>query len=156
MLAQPTSKPLSETAIKLAEESSLALEHLILKEDEQFPDAPLSITVELPDGNRADLSVPQATLPLLLSLLRQMGHGKGVAIVTTDTELTTQQAADILNVSRPYFVKLLTESKIPYRSVGSRRRVLVANVLRYKQDEIISRNRGLDELVAEAQKLGIY
>jgi excisionase family DNA binding protein len=91
-----------------------------------------------------------------LSVLKELGHGKGVAVVATDTEVTTQQAADFLNVSRTYFVKLLEESKIPYRTVGPRRRVLVEDLLAYKAHEEAERHRGLDELVAEGQKLGMY
>ena len=156
MITQPKTEPLSKTAMKLAEQSSLALEHLISKEDEPFPDAVLQVKIKLPSGTQTDLSVPAAALSHLRSVLRELGHGKDVAIVATDTELTTQQAANILNVSRPFFVKLLTEGSIPYRKVGARRRVLLADVLRHKENDAIIRHGGLDELVAEAQKLGMY
>lgn len=155
-LTQPRTEPLSKNGMKLAEKSSIALEHLITSLEDSVPDAALRVSVELSDGARVDLSVPEATLPLLLSILKELGHGRGVAVVATDTELTTQQAAGILNVSRPYFVKLLSEGRLPFRSVGSRRRVLLADVLRYKETEVAVRHSGLDELVAESQKLGLY
>lgn len=154
-LTQSNPKHASEAGIRLAEESSAVLEHLMSSQEHQ-QDSVLRLTVELADGARAELSVPEATLPLLLSVLKELGHGRGVAVIATDSELTTQQAADILNVSRPYFVKLLDEGRIPHRSVGSRRRVLLADVLEFKESEVVARHKGLDDLVAEAQRLGMY
>ncbi|MGO8674107.1 MAG: excisionase family DNA-binding protein [Capsulimonadaceae bacterium] len=153
-MTQPRTDSLSESAIRLAEQSSVALERLIAGLDNS--DAPHRVTVESAGGARADLSVPEATLPLLLIVLRELGHGRGVAVIATDTELTTGQAADILQVSRPYFVKLLMEGRIPFRTVGSRRRVRLADILQYKGNEMATRHSGLDELVDEAQKLGMY
>jgi excisionase family DNA binding protein len=145
----------------LAELSCKALQaisqfHDIGKESEAFQKTMLRVSVERADGERADVALPEAALPLLLTVLKELGHGKGVVVVATDAEVTTQQGADFLNVSRPYFVKLLEEGKIPYRTVGPRRRVLVADLLTYKAREEAQRHRGLDELVAEAQKLGLY
>ncbi|MGO8674111.1 MAG: helix-turn-helix domain-containing protein [Capsulimonadaceae bacterium] len=115
------------------------------------------MTVKSECGATADLSVSLATLSLLLlSVLKELGHGRGVAVIATDTKLTTQQAADILQVSRPYFVKLLTEGRIPVQTVGSRRRVRIADLLQYYGNELAVRHSGLDELVDEAQKLGMY
>jgi excisionase family DNA binding protein len=100
--------------------------------------------------------LPRASLPLLSQILRELGKGKNVVVLATDTEVTTQQAADFLKVSRPYLVKLLEEGKIPFRKVGPRRRVALEALLRYKEQEEAERHRGLDELVAEAQRLGMY
>jgi excisionase family DNA binding protein len=160
-LTLPKPTVLSEDEIRLAELSSKTLQDIIRshdagKADESFQKATLRVSVERGDGEKADVALPEAAFPLLLSVLKELGHGKGVAVVATDTEVTTQQAADFLNVSRPYFVKLLEEGKIPYRTVGPRRRVLVADLLAYKAREEAERHRGLDELVAEAQKLGMY
>ena len=93
---------------------------------------------------------------MLSKILRELGNGKNVVVVATDTEVTTQQAADFLSVSRPYLVKLLEEGKIPFRLVGPRRRVRLGDMLRYMEQEESERHRGLDELVAEAQRLGMY
>lgn len=71
-------------------------------------------------------------------------------------ELTTQQAADFLHVSRPYFVKLLDQGKIPHRKVGVRRRVRLEDVLRYMDETGDAASKALDEMVAENQKLGLY
>lgn len=154
---------LSEADVRLAESSSRTLQSLIRptgagndNKPDRAQEAPLRIHIERADGEQADLALPSAALPLFLSLLTELGHGKGVRIVATDAEVTTQQAADFLKVSRPYFVKLLESGKIPYRSVGPRRRVLIEDLLAYKAKEEAERHRGLDELVAEAQKLGMY
>jgi excisionase family DNA binding protein len=155
-LNQPLNKPLSEDEARLAEESGLALLRLLRKEAPPFPKTALRVNVERPDGEKAEILLSGATLSLLSAILRELGQGKKIVVMATDTEVTTHHAADFLNVSRPYLVKLLEEGKIPFRKIGPRRRVLLGDLLRYKEQEEAERHRGLDELVAEAQKLGLY
>ena len=160
-LTLPKPTVLSEDELRLAELSSKTLQDILRfhdagKEDKSVRKATLRVSIERGNGEKADVALPEAAIAILLSVLKELGHGKGVAVVATDTEVTTQQAADFLNVSRPYFVKLLEQGKIPYRTVGPRRRVLVADLLSYKVCEEAERHRGLDELVAESQKLGMY
>ena len=149
----PASLP--EGVARLAQESGLTLQRLIAEEQQVGADA-VRLRVERPDGSRADLAVPPAALALLASLLEEMGRGGRVAVLSTRAELTTQQAADVLRVSRPYLVKLLTDGRIPHRSVGTRRRVLLEDVLRYQEHNAAARHRVLDELAAESQALGMY
>jgi excisionase family DNA binding protein len=92
---------------------------------------------------------------LLRGLLELLARGEPVRIVPLKAELTTQQAAEILGVSRPYLIRLLEEGKIPHRKVGSHRRVLAREVLAYRET---SRQQGrelLDQLIAESQALGL-
>ena len=156
VLTPPTNQPLSEVEARQAEASSVALQRLLGKGDQPLQPLTLRVSIEQPDGEKAELLLPGVTLSLLSRMLRELGHGKNLVVLATDTEVTTQQAADFLKVSRPYVVKLLEEGKIPYRLVGPRRRVLLGDLLRYKEQEEAERHRGLDELVVEAQQLGMY
>ena len=76
-----------------------------------------------------------------------------VTVLPVDTELTTQQAAELLRVSRPSLIKMLDEKKLPYRKVGAHRRVRYEDVLNYLETERARRKRVMEELVAETERL---
>lgn len=109
------------------------------------------------EGNQdAQFVLPRAAVQLLLNGLQQMAKGNAVSLVPIQAELTTQQGADLLGVSRPYFIKLLDEGQIPFRKVGSYRRVKAADVLAYIKEYQQSATEAMRELVAESQALGLY
>jgi excisionase family DNA binding protein len=104
-------------------------------------------------GANDELVLPPSVFRLLLLLLNEMGQGNAVTITPHRAELTTQQAADLLNVSRPHLVKLLDEATIPSRKVGTHRRVRLKDVLAYKRDFLARRQAALEELAALGQEL---
>ncbi len=115
------------------------------------------LTVRVTSGQGSeDLVLPAPAARLLLNILTEMGQGNAVALDTVQPELTTQQAADLLNVSRPYVVQLLDAKAIPSRKIGTHRRVLREDVLAYKHDIDLKRHAALDELTALSQELGLY
>ena len=116
-----------------------------------------SIRVQiLKDGEEAEsVSVPASALRIFLQALTEMSQGNAVTLIPTHAERTTQQAADLRNVSRPYMAKLLDEGKIPGRTVGKYRRVRFDDVMTYKQKDDDVRAKVIDQLNAEAQELGM-
>jgi excisionase family DNA binding protein len=116
-----------------------------------------SVRIQLLDGgDKAEaVVVPASALRLFLQLLTEMSQGHSVTLLPTRAELTTQQAADLLNVSRPYVVKLLEEGKLPCRTVGKYRRVRFDDLMAFKRKDDDVRAKVLDQLTAEAQELGM-
>ena len=101
------------------------------------------------------LSLPASAIRLLLDLLTEMAAGNAVTLIPVHAQLTTQQAADVLNVSRPFLVSLLEEGKIPHVKVGTHRRILFEDLMRYKNSVDRERRKTLDELVAQSEALGM-
>ncbi len=107
------------------------------------------------DGPEVAVTVPREAFDLFLEILGQMANGNAVTIVPVHAELTTQQAADLLNVSRPYLIALLDEGKIPFRLVGTHRRVKAADLVTYKAIDDEQRKEAAAALTEEAEKLGL-
>ncbi|MGT2454065.1 excisionase family DNA-binding protein [Cupriavidus basilensis] len=106
-------------------------------------------------GEMRSVTLPTSALKLLVEVLAEIGQGNAVSIIPIHAELTTQEAADLLNVSRPYLVQLLEKGEIPFRKVNTHRRVLYQDVINYKQRIDEARRKALDELSAQAQELDI-
>ncbi len=115
----------------------------------------LSFRVQNDKQRGADIILPASVLRLLKGILAEMAQGHGVALLPVQAELTTQQAADLLNVSRPYLIRLLEDKRIPFRLVGQHRRVRVDDLLAYQRKDNEERRRVADELTADAQELGM-
>jgi excisionase family DNA binding protein len=99
------------------------------------------------------LKLPPKVLRLFADLLGSLAQGKAVAIMPKELDVTTQEAAMFLNVSRPYLVRLLDEGKIPYHKVGTHRRIRFEDVVQYKDDRRKRSQDALQELVDQAQGL---
>ena len=101
------------------------------------------------------ITIPKKALNLLAVIIQNMAEGKTISIIPSHSELSTQQAADMLHVSRPYFIKLLEMGKIPFLKVGSHRRVLLKDVKTYEAQLAKEREIQLDFLAEQAQHLNL-
>lgn len=113
---------------------------------------PLHLTV---DGDGGDVTVPRSAANLLVRILANMAAGQGVTVVPSHAELTTQQAASLLNVSRPFLIGLLERGEIEYRTVGTHRRVKASSLADYMRRDDASRREAADELSALTQEMGL-
>jgi len=142
----PSARATEEAKVALRELSTLPRRKAASRTVQVRPDG---------EGEPVSVTVPREAFELFLEVLGQMANGNAVTIVPVHAELTTQQAADLLNVSRPFLIGLLDEGKIPFRLVGTHRRVKVADLVAYRQKDEIERQAVLDELTAEAEKHGL-
>jgi excisionase family DNA binding protein len=117
---------------------------------EEDPPAQLVVTV----GERK-VTIPSSALKILVEILNQMAKGRAVTLIPIHAELTTQQAAELLNVSRPFLIKLLETGEVPFRKVGTRRKVKFQDLMNYKMKIDKAREQVLDELAAQAQDLNM-
>jgi excisionase family DNA binding protein len=144
----------TEADTELARDSSRQLSKLLGRQHEigkQFSNFQLRVqTVNEPEEI---VVIPVSALRLLTDILTQMARGNAVTLIPVHAELTTQQAADILNVSRPFLIGLIDDNKIPYRKVGTHRRIRFEDLMAYKQDVDRQRLQALEELAREAQEL---
>lgn len=111
-----------------------------------------SACLRLREGDEI-LQVPVKAIRLLVDILEAMARGDAVSLIPIHKELTTQEAANLLNVSRPYLVKLMEKGDIPFHKNGVRRKVLFKDLMEYKQQRDQSTRELLDDLTAEAQEL---
>ena len=107
-------------------------------------------------GAEDALVIPRPTVVMLAQVLSLLESGHGVQIIPKDAELTTQQAADVLNVSRPYLIGLLESKQIPFRKVGRHRRITFEALMEYKRQDDLKRRAAADDLADLSQELGLY
>lgn len=117
--------------------------------------SPKSKTCELKLNEKETISLPISVLPQLAEILNHIAQGNEVKIIPIKQELTTSEAAEILNVSRPYLIDLLESGQIPFRKVGVRRRILSIDIMAYKKKIDAKRKAALTELAAQAQELNM-
>ena len=146
-------EPVNTPSTKLAQEAREALRALA-----QIMHKGVSGLVHVQaDGEASEVTfrLPPEALELLGEVLGQMAAGHAVAIVPVHPELTSHEAAEMLNVSRPYLIGLLDAGKIPYRKVGTHRRIRFMDLMTYKQQDDARRDEVLAELTQQAEDLDL-
>ena len=138
----------SEAEATLSQESSRILANCL-----QHSSPTQKLRIEDENGNEKILEIPKSAYQLLIDILQEMALGNAVTLIPVHAELTTQEAADLLNVSRPYLVKLLESKQIPFHKVGRHRRIRFEDLMNYKNQIDSDRMQALDELAAQAQEL---
>lgn len=138
----------SEEDIAVAKESSRILS--------KYADMDrVRMTLKGNDDKSDDLLLPGHLVHLLLNMLSEISQGNAVGIMPIHAELSTQEAANILNVSRPHLVKLLEQGEISFHKTGTHRKVLAKDVFTYKEKITKQRYEVLDELTALSQEMGM-
>ncbi|WP_334030368.1 helix-turn-helix domain-containing protein [Burkholderia orbicola] len=108
------------------------------------------------DDNLAhQVELPTSALRLLVDILAELADGNAVKVVPVHAELTTQEAADLLNVSRPHLIKLLESKALPYHKTGKHRRVRFSDLMRYKTEREQASASAMEELSRQAQEFGM-
>jgi excisionase family DNA binding protein len=143
----PTSPP-SEAEAVLAKATSRALASRLRK------GRPVQVRI-VGDPSRETMTLPAPAVRLLLRGLEELANGNAVTLIPVRAELTTQEAADMLDISRPSLIQLLDEGKIEYRRVGTHRRVRFDSLMRHKREAEAARRAALAELAAYDQELAI-
>jgi excisionase family DNA binding protein len=138
----------SEADAALAEETSRVLASYVRN------GGPIKLRI-VGDSSRETVALPASAVRLLVRVLEEMARGNAVTLIPVHAELTTQEAADMLNISRPSLIQLLDEGKIEYRRVGTHRRVRFESLIKYKRQADAARRAALAELAAYDQELGI-
>jgi excisionase family DNA binding protein len=111
---------------------------------------------KLVDPQGKEIPLPDSVYEALKNVVQAMASGQAIMLVPTEHELTTQEAADLLNVSRPYFVKLLAQGDIPCVLVGKHRRVRFQDLMQYKQNRDAVRRQNLNDFTEFLQDEGFY
>lgn len=136
----------------LARASSESLAQVISRND-----GPVTLHLADPQsGETIEATVPAAAMRVLAEALSEMAAGHPVTLVPLRAEVSTQQAAELLGVSRPYFVKLLEQGEIPFRKVGDQRRVRYQDLMRYIAEYQREAIAAATQMTTEAQDLGFY
>lgn len=107
-------------------------------------------------SNGQTVEFPKAAVDGLVDLLEALASGETAMVVRTPQEVTTQQAADLLNVSRTTVVRLIEAGELPARKAGTHRRIPLGDLLAYRDEMIARRRKALDDMVADAEALGLY
>jgi excisionase family DNA binding protein len=136
--------------------AATAAERRTLTEIEQMLAADQARAALLTDANPQAVELPDVVVRALRQIVQHLARDQAVTIVAVDRDLTTQQAADLLNVSRPYLITLLERGDLPYTRTGTHRRIRLDDLLAYRERRDVTRRRALDEITRLSDDLGLY
>jgi len=145
----------NEPTIPTAAEALLAREVSRALEQRHAAEHTLSLLVTAADNEATTLELPRTAASLLVEILKQMAKGNAVSLSPVEPEITTQQAANLLCVSRPYLVGMIEKGELPARMVGNQRRLPLKEVLAYRLQNQAKRKEALDEMSALDQEMGL-
>lgn len=114
------------------------------------------VAARLVDVQGDTVDVPAELVGVLMAIVQHLKAGRGVTVASLHAELTTVEAAELLNVSRPHLIKLLEGGALPFRMVGTHRRLRLVDVLAYRDRQDAASREALDELTRQAEDLGLY
>jgi excisionase family DNA binding protein len=137
----------SEDDVRLAKQSSRSLS--------AFTGHRITCIIKSEGTKQVEMELPATVVSLLESMLTQMAQGNAVVLMPVNAQLTTQQAADILGISRPFLVAEMTNGKLSYQKIGTHRRIAFADLMQYRQKMSEESNAAMDTLVTEAQELNL-
>jgi excisionase family DNA binding protein len=147
-IAQQIEKP-SKLEQIAAEESYRAIESIIEELDSEETEIEIH-------GTNKRIKIPTKALKSLGEVLKAMGQGTPVSIVSVVTEVTTQKAAEIIGCSRPYLVKLLEAGEIEFTRIGKHRRIKLEDIEKYKQLIRVNRRNAIIDMIKFDEELGLY
>lgn len=133
---------------KVARKSQEVLERIAQKYGSGSKPIEIVIT-----GEKAHIQLPTSAFQVLNTILQHMARGEAISIIPSETEISTQQAAEMLNVSRPHVVKLLEQREIPYQKTGTHRRIKLKDLEQFMEKRDKERHKHLEELAKQAQEL---
>ena len=134
----------NEEDITLAQESSRSLT--------AFAGHQVTCTIKSVVGQPIEIKLPASVVGMLTQMLTQMAQGKAVSLIPINAQLTTQQAADILGVSRPFLTSQMKIGKVPFQKIGTHRRIAFTDLMKYRNELARESEDAMDALVAEAQE----
>jgi excisionase family DNA binding protein len=136
-------------SVEIADAAAARIQEYLTRHDDG------SVVILGAEVDGEELRLPRDAVVLLARVLAYMANGQAVSVMPTHAELTTQQAANLLNVSRPYLIGLLEAGEIEFRKVGTHRRVRMQSLMDYKRQDDVRRREAADELSAETRELGL-
>lgn len=146
---------LDQTEPFVANETEAVIAHEAAERLSAVANAGQDVQLVVREQPNVVVPLPARAVQLIVQILETMAEQRPFSVIPHESELTTQQAADYLNVSRPYLVNLLTDGLIPYRMVGTHRRIKFGDLLKFEDSSQEKRKDALKRLAAEAKALGL-